>query len=407
MRNMKKRISFLLAVVMLFALLAVPANAVEVKDGKAIVTDAEIDAAILLSVGDTVTIMCPEVAMVSKVEISAKALAKVDATGKKLAVVSAFAAIEINHAAINNIVAQVGEEGVVTLALEINPTGKLNEAQSAALKEENVLMVLNTDVVYEGKSLDIGEDGYMVAKLPEMLVGDMIEQYVVAHLDENGKFEVVDTDYVDGYLLAKLDKLAVYVIMNKPAEKPEEPVAPVKTFEDVAESDWFYNPVMWAVNTGVTGGKTENSFAPTEFCTRAQVVTFLYAAAGKPEIKGEYNPFNDVSEDDWFYKPVMWAVENGITGGKTENTFAPNDVCTRAQVVTFLYAAAGKPVQNGSDSAFSDVNSGDWYLAPVLWAVEKGVTGGTSETTFGPADDCTRAQVVTFLYANAGKPAIK
>ena len=404
MRNMKKRISFLLAVVMLFALLAVPANAVTVEGSKAIVTDAEIDAAILLAAGsDKVTVLCMEAAMVSEVEISAKALAKVDKTGKTLAVSAAVASVEINHAAINNIVAQVGEEGVVTLALEINPNGKLNEAQSAALKEENVLMVLNTDVVYEGKSLDIGDDGYMVAKLPEMLVGDMIEQYVVAHLDENGKFEVVDTDYVDGYLLAKLDKLAIYAVMVKPAE----PAAPVNPFVDVAESDWFYNPVMWAVNTGVTGGKTENSFAPTEFCTRAQVVTFLYAAAGKPEIKGEYNPFNDVSEDDWFYKPVMWAVENGITGGKTENTFAPNDVCTRAQVVTFLYAAAGKPVQNGTDSAFSDVNSGDWYLAPVLWAVEKGVTGGTSETTFGPADDCTRAQVVTFLYANAGKPAIK
>ena len=427
MRNMKKRVSFLLVLVMLFAMLAVPANAVTVDGNKAIVTDAEIDAAILLSDGDTITVMCPEVAMVSSIEISAQALAKVEETGKKLMVETAFASVEINHTAIDNIVAQIVEstgetKGVVSLALEMNPDGKLNDAQAAALNDVEELLVLNVDVLYEGRSLALG-GGYIVAKLPQALVGDMIEQYVVAHLDENGKFEVVDTDYVDGYLLAKLDKLALYVLMPKPEEPeepevpevpeepevpevPEEPVVPVNPFDDVAETDWFYNPVLWAVNAGVTGGKTATTFAPNENCTRAQVVTFLYAAAGKPAVNVSNNPFSDVSENDWFYAPVMWAVENGITGGKTATTFAPNETCTRAQVVTFLYAAAGKP-SVAVDNPFVDVAVSDWFANPVLWAVDKGVTGGKTANTFAPNENCTRAQVVTFLYADAGKPAIK
>ncbi len=402
MRNMKNRISFLLVMVMLFALLAVPANAVTIEGNKAIVTDEEIDAAIKLSVGDTVTVLCPDVAMVSAIEISAKALEKVGATGKSLTVATAFASVEVNNNALQQIVAQVGSKGVVSLALELRAKDKLNDAQAAALNKVDHQLYLNVDVLYEGKSLALGS-GYMVAKLPQMLVDDMIEQYVVAYLDENGKFEVVETDYVDGYLQAKLDRLGIYALMFK----SEVPATPVNPFEDVKEADWFYSPVMWAVNTGVTGGKTATTFAPNEFCTRAQVVTFLYAAAGKPEVKAENNPFEDVAESDWFYKPVMWAVANGITGGKTATTFAPNEICTRAQVVTFLYAAAEKPAVNNGENPFEDVAGDAWYLNPVLWAVDKGVTGGTSLTTFGPDNNCSRAQVVTFLYANAGKPEIK
>ncbi len=437
MKNMKNRISFLLVMVMLFALLAVPANAVSIQGDKAIVTDEEIDEAILQATDDTVTVMAMEVAMVSNIEISAKALMKVEETGKALAVTTAFASMEINHTAISSIVEQVVDSGVVTLCVEMNPEGKLNDAQAAFVKEQQVLLVLNTDVRYEGESLDIGKGGYMVAKLSEALVGSMEEQYDVVHLNEDGTFDVLETDYVDGYLLAKLDKLAIYAIVAKLPEVPEEPEVPevpeepevpevpeepevpevpeepevpevpVNPFTDVAESDWFFKPVMWAVNEGVTGGKTATTFAPNEFCTRAQVVTFLYAAAGKPEVKDTENPFEDVAETDWFYTPVMWAVENGITGGKTATTFAPNETCTRAQVVTFLYAAAGKPAVNNADNPFGDVADNAWYLNPVLWAVDKGVTGGTSPTTFGPDDNCTRAQVVTFLYANAGKPELK
>ncbi len=175
----------------------------------------------------------------------------------------------------------------------------------------------------------------------------------------------------------------------------KEPIT--NPFTDVADTDWFYNPVLWAVENKVTGGMTETTFGPNANCTRAQVVTFLYAAAGKPQVSGDTEPFEDVSESDWFYTPVLWAVENGITGGTSETTFGPNEECTRAQVVTFLYAAAGKPqVSAGSD--FTDVGDTDWYAKPVIWAKENNITGGISATEFGPNNICTRAQVVTFLY---------
>ena len=180
---------------------------------------------------------------------------------------------------------------------------------------------------------------------------------------------------------------------------PTPPTPGASGFYDVQDDVWFAQPVLWAKENGVTGGKTETTFAPDDPCTRAQVVTFLYAAAGKPQVEVTENPFEDVSESDWYYLPVMWAVSEGITGGVDATHFAPNKTCTRAQVVTFLYAAAAKPALSTDTHPFTDVKDGDWYLNPVLWAVEKGVTGGKTATTFAPNENCTRAQVVTFLYA--------
>jgi len=168
-------------------------------------------------------------------------------------------------------------------------------------------------------------------------------------------------------------------------------------FTDVLTADWFYNPVNWAVDANVTGGIGNGLFGPNNFCTRAQVVTFLYAAAGKPEVTTTENPFEDVADDAWYAKPVLWAVENGITSGIDATHFGPDVTCTRAQVVTFLYAAAGKPEITAS-STFADVADTDWYAKPVIWAKENDVTGGISATEFGPNQTCTRAQVVTFLY---------
>ena len=179
------------------------------------------------------------------------------------------------------------------------------------------------------------------------------------------------------------------------AAEPEKPVE--SPFTDVQTTDWFFAPVLWAKESGVTGGKTETTFAPNESCTRAQVVTFLWAANGKPAPKTTDNPFTDVPDNAWYLQPVLWAVENGITGGTSPTTFGPDNYCTRAQVVTFLYAAAGKPDVSGK-STFEDVADTDWFAKPVIWAKENNVTGGISPTRFGPNNVCTRAQVVTFLY---------
>jgi phenylpyruvate tautomerase PptA (4-oxalocrotonate tautomerase family) len=167
---------------------------------------------------------------------------------------------------------------------------------------------------------------------------------------------------------------------------------------DVPENSWYINFVLWAVENGITKGMDDTHFGPDVNVTRAQVVTFLYAAAGKPEPKTTVNPFEDVAETDWFYKAVLWAVENGITNGMDATHFAPNNTCVREQVVTFLYAAAGKPETTASVN-FTDVAPGDWYYAPVAWAVENGITSGMGDGTFGIGATCTRAQVVTFLLS--------
>ena len=173
---------------------------------------------------------------------------------------------------------------------------------------------------------------------------------------------------------------------------PEEPAG----FTDVPEGQYYTEPVAWAVENGITTGYSETEFAPNDKCLRAQVVTFLWRAAGKPAAEG-VNPFTDVKEGDYFYDAVLWAVANGITTGCSETEFAPNDNCTRAQVVTFMWRAFGKPAAEG-ENPFTDVPEGEFYTDAVIWAVANGITTGTSDTTFAPADFCLRGQVVTFLY---------
>ena len=169
-------------------------------------------------------------------------------------------------------------------------------------------------------------------------------------------------------------------------------------FTDVAADAYYAEPVAWAVEKGITNGMTETTFAPDATCTRGQVVTFLHRAAGTPEPTQTTHNFTDIRETDYFYKAVLWAVEKGITNGMTETTFAPDGTCTRGQVVTFLHRTAGTPEPTETTHNFTDIRETDYYYDAVLWAVEKGVTNGMTETTFVPDGSCTRGQVVTFLY---------
>lgn len=172
-----------------------------------------------------------------------------------------------------------------------------------------------------------------------------------------------------------------------------------QTFVDVPENAYYAPAVNWAVEKGVTEGTSATTFSPDAACTRAQIVTFLYRAAGSPAVKSTVNPFTDVTASDYYYNAVLWAVENGITTGTSETTFSPNKSCTRAQCVTFLYRAVGSAAT--AKASFTDVSADAYYAPAVDWAVEKGVTTGTSATTFSPDDACTRAQIVTFLYRAA------
>ena len=169
-------------------------------------------------------------------------------------------------------------------------------------------------------------------------------------------------------------------------------------FQDVPSDAYYFEAVNWAVANNVTNGTSETTFSPNVGCTRAQVVTFLWRAAGQPEPTEGTNPFTDVKDGTYYYKAVLWAVEKGITNGTSETTFDPDETCTRGQIVTFLWRREGKPAPTGANNPFADVKPSAYFGSAVLWAVEKGITNGTSETTFEPNEDCTRAQVVTFLF---------
>jgi hypothetical protein len=167
-------------------------------------------------------------------------------------------------------------------------------------------------------------------------------------------------------------------------------------FVDVKTGDYFYNAVLWAVQEGITSGTDATHFSPNASCTRAQIVTFLWRAAGSPEPKNMSN-FKDVPADSYYAKAVAWAVENGITGGTGDGKFSPNATCTRAQAMTFLYRASGSPAVIGS-ATFSDVAANAYYADAVKWAEKNEITGGIGGGLFGADNDCTRAQIVTFLY---------
>ena len=188
-----------------------------------------------------------------------------------------------------------------------------------------------------------------------------------------------------------------------PAEEPtEEEPAVVNPFTDVAETSAYYEGILWAVEKGITTGRTETTFVPGEDCTEANILTFLWRAEGQPAAETTENPFGEaVSETAYYYGAALWAYEMGMI----DETFAPNTACTRAQAVRFMWIDAGSPADVDAAS-FTDVAEGANYAAAVNWAVDRGVTNGTGDgTTFSPDSVCTRGQIVTFLYRAANYTA--
>ena len=206
----------------------------------------------------------------------------------------------------------------------------------------------------------------------------------------------------------------LYTCQNDPSHTKTEPIdklydcdggefCPSKDFVDVnrGPKSWSHEPIDWAVLTGVTNGTTKTTFSPNSVCTRAQAVTFLWRAAGCPEPSDMDTPFKDVTLDSWYAKAVLWAVEQGITNGTSKTMFSPEETCTRAQIVTFLWRMEGKP-EAKTANGFKDVPTTAYYAGAVDWAVEQGITNGESATQFMPSNGCTRAQIVTFLFRQFG-----
>ena len=216
-----------------------------------------------------------------------------------------------------------------------------------------------------------------------------------------GKLTVVDKNGKEIPVTLKDGKYTFTMPASQVDIKPVFEKIPAETaetaFPDVPSSAYYAEPVKWAAEKGITSGTKDGGFAPGNTCTRAQIVTFLWRAAGSPEPQTTQTGMTDVSPAAYYAKAVAWAIENGITVGRSDGSFNPNGTCTRANGVTFLYRAA-KAAASGNDAGFSDVAADAYYAAAVQWALENGITNGQSNGLFGPNGACTRAQIVTFLY---------
>lgn len=215
---------------------------------------------------------------------------------------------------------------------------------------------------------------------------ETLEQLPVTD-DSSCTIFVPEDDYDDFYV-EDADGIVYY---------PGDDITPLVNFTDVPAGAYYADAVKWAVAEGITSGTSPTTFSPNNGCTRAQMVTFLWRAAGSPEPESDYEPFRDVPKDAYYRKAVLWAAGEGITSGTSATTFRPNATVTRAQTVTFLWRWEGEP-EADQRSGFRDVPTGQYYSEAVSWAVEAGITNGTGTTTFSPGQTCTRAQIVTFLW---------
>ena len=249
-------------------------------------------------------------------------------------------------------------------------------------------------------SVDKTENGTITVSPKSASKGDTVT--ITVKPDKGYELEMLKALDKDGDALKLTEKNGKYTF-KMPSGKVtvkgsfvEE--APVQIFKDVPVDAYYYEAVKWAAEKGITGGVGNGLFAPNQPCTRAQIVTFLWRAAGSPAPK-HMSSFADVPADAFYAKAVAWAVENGITGGTGDGKFSPDATCTRAQSVTFLYRAAGSP-KVSSSAEFGDVATNAYYADAVAWAAKNGITGGIGGGLFGSGNDCTRSQIVTFLYRN-------
>ena len=250
-------------------------------------------------------------------------------------------------------------------------------------------------------SVDKTENGTITVSPKSASKGDTVT--ITVKPDKGYELEMLKVLDKDGDALKLTEKNGKYSF-KMPAGKVEVKAtfikeAEISPFDDVSTNAYYYEAVKWAQEKGITGGIGNKLFGPNEPCTRAQIVTFLWRAAGSPAPKNTGTAFGDVKPGSFYEQAVAWAVENGITGGTSDGMFSPDATCTRAQSVTFLYRAAGSPAVSGS-AEFGDVATNAYYADAVAWAAKNGITGGIGGGLFGSNNDCTRAQIVTFLYRN-------
>ena len=275
------------------------------------------------------------------------------------------------------------EDAIVALVKKPSSGGGSSSGGSTTYPVATPSKTENGTVTVSPRSAEKGDSVTITVK-PDS--GYQLDELTVT--DKNGK-ELKLTDKGNGKYTFTMPASKVEINATFVKEIETSP------FSDVSTSAYYYEAVKWAQEKGITGGIGNGLFGPNQPCTRAQIVTFLWRAAGSPEPKA-MSSFSDVSADSYYAKAVAWAVENGITTGTGDGKFSPDATCTRAQSVTFLFRAIGKLVD--SKAEFSDVLTDSYYANAVAWAVENGVTNGIGDGLFGPNNSCTRAQIVTFLF---------
>ena len=376
---------------------------VEVDEKK---VDNAVEAAIKAAAKNNST---PVVSIVVEVDRNAKGLnvalpagSLEDLTKKDgaLAIVSDVAEIKLDSTALSTLVDQADGS---TISFGVTPATKTQAQQNALAKYESKAEVKTYDVsmTSNGKAIHSFGTGKLEVSLPYTGTSKTATAY---YLNAKGMIErFVTTVTNDGKISFYTTHLSTYIVTDSP-------LYDVKTFDDVSASNWAFQFVNWAWDNEVTKGTDDKHFEPETICNRAQFVTFLWRAAGSPEVTGVANPFTDVSETEHadYLKAILWAYKNGITMGNNEDgtTFGPEDPVLRGQAVTFMkrYADDVKmATKSGTTMDFTDVvNSGEqaYYYAAILWAQANGISVGNSSTanTFGPLQGCERAEMVTFLY---------
>ena len=316
-----------------------------------------------------------------------------NATGSAgLEITLAAGTMQLDAAALSSI--NSGKD--VTVSVEKAALSTLNSAQKTTLNQyPSVRAILNLSVTLNGAKVTSFNGGKLTVSIPYAPASAQdaarLSAFYVADsgavTNMGGAFDAARKNF-----LFQTNHLSTYVLMEN--DFP---------FTDVSSDSFAYDAVKWAVGKDITGGTSATTFAPNATCTRAQTVTFLWRAMGSPAPTGTVNPFTDVSADAYYYKAVLWAVEQGITGGTSATTFTPDATVSRAQAVTFLWRAAGKPAATAASPFADAADSQQYYYDAVLWAVSKGVTSGKTATAFAPYDPCTRAQIVTFLFRDLGE----
>ena len=365
-----------------------------VVQGKTLAEQAEV-AAMAKAIEDAIAALQYKGADYTKVD---EALAKANALNKDN--YKDFSAVE---AAVNAVV----RDKKITEQSEVDAMAKAIEDAIAALVKKPSPSSSSSRPSYSITTPDKTENGSVTVSPTSAKRGSVVTITVTPDagyvLD---KLTVTDKDGKELSLTKKSDTEYTFVM---PAGKVEitpsfvkQAEEPSRVFVDVKTGDYFYDTVQWAVGKGITNGTSAETFSPEDPCTRAQIVTFLWRAAGSPVVNYAMD-LSDVAGDAYYAEAVRWALSEGITTGTSADQFSPDATCTREQAVTFLYRAAGSPAVSG-ESAFEDVGADAYYARAVAWAAQNGVTNGISQALFGTGSDCTRAQIVTFLYrAQQGK----